>query len=321
MDEYLSPNGIFLMPSVFRITSLARAAQSPRGYRMDAILYHDRASMTVTWTVNQPDTRLKPGSLVSPRYRSRANCQNGVLEISRVVLLEQSIRAEDLFMTVPGDWVEDRALLDRASALWQRLPLAWQELVNGVLWQGDRFRRFCLGPSSVSGHHCERNGNLRHMVETAETVEALLPKHPAAHPDVALAAALLHDVAKADDYRPTQSGWVLTDHGRLIGHKLTIGDWIAVAQSRMKLSLPPEQYVSLRHALSAAKSVPFESGYRTPLTPEARLLSLADQSSGAGNLYARQSANDGGWGVPHRHLGNQAPFTVLSKPASPHSPA
>ena len=318
MPEDVTPEDNCSMPSVLRITSLGRAALFPRGYRMDATLFHARASMAVTWTVNQPDTRLKSGSLVSPRYLGCSNCQDGVVTIARVVLLERSIRAEDMFMTVPGDWVADRDLLDRASTLWRHLPLAWQELMNGVLWQGDRFRRFCVGPGSVSGHHSERNGNLRHMVETAETVLALLPKHPAAHPDIALAAALLHDMAKADDYRPTQAGWVLTDHGRLIGHKSTIGDWIAVAKSRMKLTLPAAQYASLRHALGAAKGVLFESGYRTPMTPEARLLSLADQSSGAGNLYARQSAANGGWGVPHRHLGNQAPFTVVRNPAPLH---
>lgn len=107
----------------------------------------------------------------------------------------------------------------------------------------------------------------------------------------------------------------MTDHGKLNGHKQAIGDWIAVAESRMRLKLPEAHYLSLRHALAAAKGVPFESGYRTPKTPEARLLSLADQSSGSGDLYARQAAADGGWGLEHHHLGGEAPFTVLSLPA------
>jgi 3'-5' exoribonuclease len=152
------------------------------------------------------------------------------------------------------------------------------------------------------------------MVETGEAVLALLPFHPAAHPDVSLMAALLHDMAKADEYLLVQDRYRLTDNSILNGHKQTIGDWVAVAEDRMKLKIPAAHYMSLRHALGAEQGVAHTSGYRRPRTPEARLLSLADQCSGSGDLYAKLSAPEGGWGTSHPHLGDVAPYSLPRKP-------
>jgi 3'-5' exoribonuclease len=221
-----------------------------------------------------------------------------------------------LFKTVPNDWVKDRNLLARASALWARLPLVWQELFNRVLWDGERFERFCVNPGSCIGHHSVRNGNLRHMVETGEAVLALLPFHPAADPDVSLMAALLHDMGKADEYHMIHDRYRLTDNSILNGHKQTIGDWVAVAEDRMKVKIPSAHYMSLRHALGAEFGIAHASGYRRPRTPEARLLSLADQSSGSGDLYAKLSDPEGGWGAPHPHLGDVAPYSLPRKPSN-----
>jgi 3'-5' exoribonuclease len=308
-DEH-TPLGLASMPRLFRLASLMRTPLNGSGYKMEASLYHDRASLCVSWTVRQPDTRLKEGVLVSPRYAHNSVCEAGHLRICRLVLIEQPIRTENLFQTVPPDWVPNRDLLDRASQLFEQLDLRYQELLNGVLWDAEIFHGFCTGPSSLNGHHAERNGNLRHTVEAAEAVLKLQPQHPAADPQISLAAALLHDVGKALEYEPTRTWWRLTDFGKINGHKQLIGDWIAVAAKRMRLELPREHYASLRHAIGAANGVSFESGYRTPITPEARLLSLADRSSGSGDLYARQAPKEGNWGHAHPHLGGQAPYTV-----------
>lgn len=318
MFESLTPAGLASMPTLFRLTALSRTPLVGQGYRMEAALYHDRASLGVTWTVKQPDTRLKEGVLVSPRYLNASAVEGGLLRIVRLVLIENPIRTENLFCTVPPAWVEDRELVQRAGMLYEALDLPYQELFNGVLWDAEVFHGHCIAPSSLQGHHSERNGNFRHMVEVGEAILALLPQHPAADSQISLAAGLLHDVGKPAEYETTSTGWVMSDEGILNGHKQMIGDLIAVAKKQMRLALPKEHYVSLRHAIGAAKGVPFESGYREPKTPEARLLSLADQSSGSGDLYARQAAANGGWGRRHSHLGGEAPYTVVK--ASPEAP-
>jgi hypothetical protein len=68
MIEDLTPEGIRTMPHLFRITSLERFALHPKGYQMTATLFHEPTSLMVTWSANPPDTRIKLGALVSPRY-------------------------------------------------------------------------------------------------------------------------------------------------------------------------------------------------------------------------------------------------------------
>jgi 3'-5' exoribonuclease len=230
------------------------------------------------------------------------------------VLLEYPIRTLDLFQTVPANWVPNRDLLERAGRLWGLLPLPWQELFNNVLWDSMRFYLVCVGPSSISGHHSETNGNLRHMVETGEAACALLPKYPAAHPHITLFAALMHDVGKAVEYQPDPfGGWKMTTQGKLNGHKQIVGDWLSVANSRLRLAIPPEHYDSMRHAIGASKGVKLESGYREPRTPEARLVSLADQTSGSNDLFNRQAPEEPGWGKAHPHLGGMEPYLVVGR--------
>jgi len=317
MAEQHVPFGLASMPRLFRLASLTRTPLNGSIYQMEASVYHDRASLCVSWTVRQPDTRLKEGVLVSPRYLLNAVSSDGSLRIHRLVMIEQPIHTENLFHTALPAWVPNRDLIRRASLLFEQLDLGYKELLNGVLWDAEIFHGFCTGPSSLNGHHAERNGNLRHTVEVGEAVLNLLPQHPAADRQITLAAALLHDVGKALEYEPTRTWWQLTDPGKVNGHKQLIGDRIAVAACRMRLALPKEHYSSLRHAIGAAAGVAFESGYRQPITPEAKLLSLADRSSGTGDVFARQAPKEGNWGRAHPHLGGRAPYMVYRPPSAP----
>jgi 3'-5' exoribonuclease len=309
MFEHLSPVGIPQMPSVFRIAALERTSVSDRQWLMKATLHHAQATMAVSWTVRQPDSRLKVGRLVSPRYCGQSLCADGYLRIARLALIERPDRSVDLFQTVLPAWVPDQTILARGSRIWSTLDLPWQELFNGVLWEPGRFYRFCTGPSSLRGHHSGDNGNLIHSIETSEQVLAMLPQHPAANAQVTLAAALFHDIGKADEYEPGRYGWKMSDDGHLVGHKVRILEWLAQARGQVRCGVPATRMLTLRNALGSARDVRAESGFRTPKTPEARLLSLADQSSGAGDLYARQAAKGGGWGRPHPHLGGEMPYT------------
>lgn len=210
---------------------------------------------------------------------------------------------------MPPSAVGDPDLIARAAALWERLPFAFQELFNTLFWDGQRFMRYCTGPSSMTGHHARAGGNLRHSVEVAETVLQLLPLHKAANEAVALLAALLHDAGKADEYVPRPyGGWTLTERGRLLGHKTTVVEWLAVARARMRLCLPEAHYLALIHALTAANA-PDWLGLRHPQSPEAHLLSLADRASGHADLLNQCQAEEGGWGKAHPHLKGR-PWTV-----------
>lgn len=311
------PSGASLLkqlPSIYRLIDVQRTPLSPKSYRMEATLFHDQASLRVGWKTSQPDIRLKPGVLVTPWWKVGSPVPSmGVLEISRLAMTEIPDRRIDLFSTVPHSWVSDRDLLRRATALIDALAPTFRELVHAIFWEGARFERFCRGPSSLKGHHCHVNENLRHSVETAEATLALLPQFPSANASIALTAALLHDAGKSDDYVLGEPMLNLpnrmSDWGRLIGHKTTVVFWIGDVHRKLRMRLSDDQLQSLLHALNAASGAPAHLGMRAPITPESILLSLADRASGKGNLLARQQAPGGGWGKEHAHLAG-APFTV-----------
>lgn len=297
------------LPSVFRITAItATPAANNRGteYRVD--LFHEQVSMVVSFNRSQPDIRLKTDMLVSVRWKLPVTCVKGAIQISRLVLLEHPIKGTNLFETVPYAWVKDRKLVKRASTILSALPDNLHLLIITILWDGTRFRRFCNRPSSISGHHSHENGNLLHTIEVAENVRLNARCYPLANEGICIAAALLHDMGKADEYYPWSKGWGMTDRGKLVGHRHTVIEWIAVARATNRILIAENHYLSLLHALTAAPGADF-IGIRAPTTPEATLLSIADKLSGESALTGTLANQRGGWGNQHPHRKSK-PYTL-----------
>jgi len=250
---------------------------------------------------------MKVDSLVSIRWKLPVVCADGAIQVCRLVLLERPENIS-LFDTVPFDWVKNRALVKRAKAEHDALPDNMRTLINAILWNGTRFRHFCTRPSSVKGHHSYMNGNLVHTVEVAETVRLNAPRYPEADLGISLACAWLHDMGKAEEYNPWKNGWGMSDRGKLIGHRHTVLEWIAAAMATNRIVIPERHYLSMMHALTAAPGAEY-IGIRTPVTPEATLLNMADRLSGESSLTAMLANKNGGWGNDHPHRKSR-PFTL-----------
>jgi len=290
------------LPSVFRITGIsASPTANGRGIEYRVEIFNERASMTVSFTRSQPDIRLKADMLVSVRWKLPVNSIGGAIQISRLVLLEQPIRGTNLFETVPFAWVKDRDLVKRAKTVLDTLPDNLNHLIVAILWNGTRFRHFCNRPASMSGHHSYENGNLLHTTEVAETVMLNAVRYPQANLGISLAAAILHDVGKADEYNQWGNGsWGMTDRGKLVGHRHTVIEWISAAMATNRILIQDKHYLSLIHALTAAPGAEW-IGIRAPATPEATLLSVADKLGGESSLASMLANQKGGWGTKHPH--------------------
>ena len=167
-----------------------------------------------------------------------------------------------------------------------------------------------MGPSSMSGHHNTDNGNLRHAVDVAKMMRENCGVRQITNTPLAILSALLHDAGKADEYRLNPSGeWKLSDRGRLLGHKVTVIEWIAGAMARYRIMLPISHYMALLHCLTASQNAPEWLGIRKPAMLEAMMLSNMDRLSGTGDLIERCAANDG-WGQFHAHIGSR-PYVVV----------
>ena len=304
------------MPEIFRIVSIScvpMEAKSGVLYRVE--LYHDKAQLTVAFSRSQPDIRLRVDKMVSIRWRMPVTSKDGAIGISRLVLLERPVNGVNPFNTVPPRWVKDRSLVQEAAQLFDALPYNLRQLVRAVLWDGDRFRQFCDRPASMRDHHCNRNGNLRHTVEVGVMVRLLASQYPQANLGVSLAAALLHDMGKAVEYDVWSNGdWCMTDRGKLVGHRHTVLEWIAVAIATNQIALPEKQHLSLLHALTSAPNAEW-LGIRSPVTPEATLLSMADRLSGESALTAKLASQRGGWGTRHPNRKGK-PFTLPTEDVS-----
>lgn len=291
------------LPPIFRVESLDFTVNGSRELAYTAELFHERATLKVGWTSEDIDTGLDTCSLVRIVWLDTPQSVKGTIRIARLEPLYVPLADFGLFDTIPHGWVKDRTLVERGKALMPHLPRYFRHLFNAVFWKGRRFQRYCAGPSSLQGHHSERNGNLRHSLEVAEQMRTLCQERDFAHMGVGIIAALMHDAGKADEYWRNSHGRLeLSDRGRLVGHKWTVLEWLAAARERWDLRIPEPEYLSLIHALTSSAYAPEWAGLRYPTTPEATLLSLADRLSGTDALMNRCAPAQGGWGTYHPHL-------------------
>lgn len=295
--NFPAPSSIPEMPAIYRVTTIRHTRIDTRRTESTATLFHEKAAIRVTWTSGKPDSRITVNDIVSPRWQAHDTSGDGRIPINRLVLLERPEPMANLFDTVPPGWIRDRDLVRQARELIDDLPRPYRHLFNAIFWSGERFRRFCKGPSSRHHHHCGENGNLSHSVDVAKTMRDLCRTRDGTHADLGILLGLLHDAGKADEYRLGANGdWVMTDQGILVGHERTRDDWIAVALERYRIAITDRQRLAITHCLTAKQNAPEWLGLRRPVMLEAFLLSHADRMSGDAELIGRSAANDGAWG-------------------------
>lgn len=309
------PSDLPMLPQIYRLASIHTRADASGCLRHTAHLFQTQAAFKACWTSRTLDPQMASGALVSPRWSGPGRSEDGCLAIARLVVLERPVADLGLFQTVLPGWKVERSLADRAHQLWMTLPAPHRLLFNAIFWDGERFRRFCTGPSSMEGHHFDHAGNLRHSIEVAEQVRDLTTDRAYVDRSLAVLAALLHDAGKADEYRLRVDGsWGMSDCGRLIGHRVTIIAWVAAAIARWRIRLPAGHETGLLHILSAVAHAPAWMGLRAPQIPEAELLSIADRLSGSDDLMRRLLPASTGWGTYHKHLGRR-PYRVATASA------
>lgn len=298
----------------YRLTSITRlAGKGGRGVINIATLFHEQGTREVTWQSAQVDCRLKRGCYVAMRGIEQSLTHGDAVKIQRLDLLDKPLPTVNPFDTVPSNWVRDRTLVKRASKLWNQLSRPLQHLVSAVLWDGSRFERFVTGPVALSCYPPVPNANLSHAVETAEHALKLADGLKDVSTSVVIAAALLHDAGKADDFRrnPDRDGYAYSERGQLVGARHTVLEWLAVARGRDRVIVPDGQYLALIHALTATRGAAW-LGIREPQIIEATILAVADRvCSELGmlpNLYADLGRRNFGGGSPPRALENHGGY-------------
>ena len=201
-------------------------------------------------------------------------------------------------------------------ALYAQLSAPFQALLDAVFAQPGFWSAFARGPSSRAGHHSSIGGNLRHTLEVARLSLVLGSDATCAGQvdrDVQIAAALLHDVGKAQEYEETRYGWRMSAQGRLVGHKF-VGFALVWNALQKTAGITEHQREALLNCLSSSNQGSRSSSTRGAAATEAKLLHSADGLSAESDLTRASYAARGqapGFGVRHPHQ-RETPYHVKS---------
>ncbi len=182
------------------------------------------------------------------------------------------------------DWV-DRTRGEMTSTTLQR--------VLDLFFRDDVFReRFERTPGSVVGHHAQRGGLLKHVVEVTAIAKSAA-RALQANVDLVVTGALLHDVGKVDAYTIDRGAFAYTSRGNLIGHVvlgcLMLTERAAAAPAPVCTA---DQLVELQHMiLSHHGALEFGSPVQ-PMSAEAELIHWADELSAKGNDMLESIGDD-----------------------------
>ena len=259
-------------PEIYaRLISLMRLpGRTGHGIYNEATLYHDGETRQVSWTSSTVDARLRRGDVVTVRAGRAKTHVGEMTPVQRIVRVDQAVPVVNPFALIPPTWFDDREIVRAAAMLWGQMERPLQHLVNAVLWDGARFYRYVTGPASTAEYPAPAGGGFRRAVACAEEARLLADGLPKVARGVLIAAALLHEAGKADDFRLSAdgSGLILSERGRWIGYRQTLLEWLAVA--RTEVIVPDGLYHRLVHVLLAT-----HRASELPPTIEAAILNVA----------------------------------------------
>lgn len=170
-----------------------------------------------------------------------------------------------------------------------------RELVTGLLEEhADLIKRMS---AASRNHHAFIGGYLEHVLSVTRTAVYLADKYSAYYPDLqpplskslVVAGAMLHDIGKSLELDHQPAGAEYTPAGRLIGHILLGRDMVREAGRKLP-DLNPETLLRLEHIIVSHHNLPEWGSPVAPHTPEALLVSIADDADAKFNMMARSLA-------------------------------
>lgn len=143
-------------------------------------------------------------------------------------------------------------------------------------------------PAAFKLHHAVRGGLLMHTLSLCRLGEAVAALYPSIDRELLLTGAILHDIAKSEEFNLAPTGLVdgYTARGTLVGH--LVGGAILVSELGKKLGLSEETLTLVEHMLISHHGIPDYGAAVRPLFLEAEVLSAIDTFDA--NLYEIENA-------------------------------
>ncbi len=151
---------------------------------------------------------------------------------------------------------------------------ALQALLREI-FQGETLSRFQRAPAAKKMHHAYIGGLIEHTLSIVGMAKKTAEHYPMLDRDMLIAGALLHDIAKIEEFDFARPPFGYTDRGRLVGH-LVLGVEMVRRAAEMVTDITDDRVDQLMHIiLSHHGQVAFGSPV-LPMTPEAILLHHLD---------------------------------------------
>ncbi len=238
---------------------------------------------------------IKPSTLI--KVRGVVSEYNGAeqmkIERARPVTDIDNIRIEDFVPSAPYGNTEMFDTLVECVNSFKNTEL--KRLVLGILNDKKEIMLYC--PAAFKLHHAVRGGLLYHTLSIVRLAQQACVIYPFLDRDLLLAGAILHDVAKTEEFEITPTGIVTnyTVDGTLIGH-LVRGAMIVENKAR-ELNVDKETAMLLEHMLISHHGEPEYGAAMRPMLLEADVLSQLDMLDARVNEVqtALSSAEKGGF--------------------------
>lgn len=218
------------------------------------------------------------------------------IEIDRIRVVETADRQQGF----DPDEFYDRSRFDREEMFADLTQIARTQiteeplsrLVLGLLEKhADLIKRMS---AAARNHHSYVGGFVEHVLSVTRTAVYLADKYADYYPEMqpplskslVVAGAILHDIGKTVELDHLPSGADYTAAGRLIGHILLGRDMIR-EQAREIPDLNPESLLRLEHIIVSHHNLPEWGSPIPPSTPEALLVSMADDIDAKFNMIAK----------------------------------
>ena len=152
-----------------------------------------------------------------------------------------------------------------------------KDISNIVIYILDKYKdKLLYWPAAFKLHHAMRGGLLYHTLSIVKLAQNLCSIYPFVDMDLLVGGAILHDIAKTDEFEVTTSGIAsgYTNEGNLIGH-LAKGAIIIEAAAN-EIGTPENVKVLLQHMVLSHHGEPEFGAAVRPQFIEAELLSELD---------------------------------------------
>ena len=158
-------------------------------------------------------------------------------------------------------------------------------LCDSMLLKGDLSNRFRIAPGGKLWHHGYMGGLLEHTLAVTKICDVVAAQYDYINTDLLHAAALLHDIGKADSY--TITPYIdYTDEGRLVGH-IVIGYEYIKSTIRSIDGFPDELSKQLLHLILSHQGELKNASPVVPMISEGIILRYADEIDSKLNAMKR----------------------------------